>query len=359
MSQDFYLTLPSNSNLQEFSNNANNSFKVRLPRPLRLEAGNWKVALASISMPDPKNTLPIWLDENTPLIYTLWYHIKKQDLSDRTEFQASFLLKDINTHVDMKMITGHVFMKSAVDYLSKKQLERDLVPAQMTGTTTKDFHISFIVGETDVTIDTTKVELHDFGRSYNAPFGWMSPSIFIHKDLALEMGWFVENPSQSDPQFALNLGPNLSIKLHNKTIPNTWDIKTQWTSTGHRIAALYPLTFWFVPRESDRSLSKYTRLSLAVNWQFSNLNYSFKHVFGPNSRTLYVYSDLGQSSVLGDQVTDFIRSVNYKREGKGSYYFEPLHHQYIPLRKQTLDIIEVQVSEATGSLVQFGQGVTD
>ena len=114
------LTLPSNSSLQEFSNNANNSFKVRLPRPLRLEAGNWKVALASISMPDPKNTLPIWLDENTPLIYTLWYHIKKQDLSDRTEFQASFLLKDINTHVDRKMMTGHDFMKAAVDYLSSR-----------------------------------------------------------------------------------------------------------------------------------------------------------------------------------------------------------------------------------------------
>ena len=81
-------------------------------------------------------------------------------------------------------------------------------------------------------------------------------------------------------------------------------------------------------------------------------------MFGPNSRTLYVYSDLGQSSVLGDQVTDFIRSVNYKREDKGSCYFEPPHRQYIPLRKQTLVIIEVQVSEATGSLVQFGQGVT-
>lgn len=60
MSQDFYLALPSNSSLQEFSNNANNSFKVRLLRPLRLEGGNWKVALASISMPNPKNTLPNW-----------------------------------------------------------------------------------------------------------------------------------------------------------------------------------------------------------------------------------------------------------------------------------------------------------
>lgn len=32
----FYLTLPSHSNKAEFSNNANNSFKIRLPQPLIL-----------------------------------------------------------------------------------------------------------------------------------------------------------------------------------------------------------------------------------------------------------------------------------------------------------------------------------
>lgn len=121
-------------------------------------------------MPDPKNSLPSWLNENTPLIYTSWYHIEKSDNSNRTNLQASFLLKDINKHVDVNMMTGHDFMKAAVDFLSKKQLERDLVPDQMTGTASKDFHISFIVGENDVTIDTTKVQLHDFGRTSSDPF---------------------------------------------------------------------------------------------------------------------------------------------------------------------------------------------
>ena len=68
---------------------------------------------------------------------------------------------------------------------------------------------------------------------------------------------------------------------------------------------------------------------------------------------MYVYSDVNASAVLGDQITDFICEVNYKREGKGNYYFEPSHLQYKPLRKQLLDIIQVQVSEGTGHLVQF------
>ena len=81
-------------------------------------------------------------------------------------------------------------------------------------------------------------------------------------------------------------------------------------------------------------------------------------MFGNTSRSLFVYSDVGGSGVLGDQINDFIREVNYKRQGKGSCYFEPTHLQYIPLRKQLLDIIQIQIAEATGALTTFGRGIT-
>ncbi len=57
-------------------------------------------------------------------------------------------------------------------------------------------------------------------------------------------------------------------------------------------------------------------------------------------------------------MTDLLREVNYLRKGEGSHYFEPLHIQYIPLRKDVLDIIETQVSETTGELTDFGEGNT-
>ena len=62
--------------------------------------------------------------------------------------------------------------------------------------------------------------------------------------------------------------------------------------------------------------------------------------------------------MLGDQITDFIGEVNYKREGKGSYYFEPEHLQYKSLRKHLLDIIHVQIAEGTGALTTFGRSIT-
>lgn len=85
------------------------------------------------------------------------------------------------------------------------------------------------------------------------------------------------------------------------------------------------------------------------------MNHSFKNVMGPSSRSFFVYSDVGVSSVVGDQVTDLLREMDYKREGRGSYYFEPTHLQYIPVHKEVLDIIEVHVAETTGELVKFIQ----
>ena len=49
---------------------------------------------------------------------------------------------------------------------------------------------------------------------------------------------------------------------------------------------------------------------------------------------------------------DLLREENYKREGKGSQYFEPLFIQYISMPKELLEIIELQVAVTTGELVK-------
>ena len=60
---NFYVTLPSNSNLAEFPNNQSNNFKVRLAEPLRLKGGGWSVGLSSVSLPERKINL-----------FSLWFH---------------------------------------------------------------------------------------------------------------------------------------------------------------------------------------------------------------------------------------------------------------------------------------------
>ena len=70
-------------------------------------------------------------------------------------------------------------------------------------------------------------------------------------------------------------------------------------------------------------------------------------------RTLHVYPDIGGSSIVGGQVTDLLREVQYKQQGRGTVYFEPLHVQYLPLRNTFVDQIESQIAETNGQLVRF------
>ena len=167
------------------------------------------------------------------------------------------------------------------------------------------------------------------------------PAFFINAGLAVDMGWFVDKGENK-----YSLGPNLAIEIPNGVIQVPTDIVSIDPSRlGDR--------FW-----NYSSSNNLIRITLTCNWRFINLNASFKNVLGSTKRSLFVYSDAGGSGVVGNQVTDLLREVNYKREGKGSQYFEPTHIQYIPVRKDVIDIIETQVAETTGELTRFGEGNT-
>ena len=164
------------------------------------------------------------------------------------------------------------------------------------------------------------------------------PQFYVNLELGIDMGWFKMNGNKVD------LGPNLSMELNNKDmkVPAAIDISP---TTGK--------PYWKLTPDGKR-----VYLTTTFNWRFINLNTSFKNVTGSTSRSLMIYSDVGTSGVVGNQVTDLLREVNYRREGKGFQYFEPLHVQYILVRKDYIDIIETQVAETTGELTKFGAGNT-
>ena len=68
-----------------------------------------------------------------------------------------------------------------------------------------------------------------------------------------------------------------------------------------------------------------------------NLDESYQRAFGSTRRPLHVYSSAGQSTVMGNQVTDLLREVPYALQER---YFEPRNVQYLPLRTDVIDIIE-------------------
>ena len=73
-------------------------------------------------------------------------------------------------------------------------------------------------------------------------------------------------------------------------------------------------------------------------------------------RRLHVYWNVGTSSMVGNRVMDLLQEIKY--QPKETTHFEPMHIQYVPERNELVEIVETQMAEINGDLVQFGAGHT-
>ena len=103
---------------------------------------------------------------------------------------------------------------------------------------------------------------------------------------------------------------------------------------------------------------KWVRLHPAFGWQLNNLDASFEKIVGTRRRTVMVYSDLVESTVVGSGKYPLLREVQLLRTGDGESTAEPLHHQWIKLRGQQLDILEVEIASTAGPLAILPPGKT-
>ena len=68
---------------EEFSNNTNNSFKVRIPDGLRLEGQGWKIALLSLTLPNTDaGLIPFVSGTNNIVARTKWTSVHLKGLVD-------------------------------------------------------------------------------------------------------------------------------------------------------------------------------------------------------------------------------------------------------------------------------------
>ena len=131
------------------------------------------------------------------------------------------------------------------------------------------------------------------------------PKITIGLELALKMKWIKMGYR------SYVLGPNL-----RKEFVNYEDIPTASDVIGNRDQLFF---------ETDHEA---LYLSVYINWVFMNLDRSFEEAFGSHThtvvpkRSLYVYSSVGQSVIMGNQITDLLREIPYNPE---EHYFEPKH----------------------------------
>lgn len=326
---DFYVTLPSTAGGQEFADNKANHFKVRLPHYLRCPGRGWTVGLSSISLPDARVNLYDLVPQNEYLLQTTWLVKRKNNLLVR--FQSAVKMDDID-HLD-SVVDGETLVRACIDTVEADRIRRSHNTEQWSLDWKEHPHLKFVWvphgKNMELLIDNTS--LYRNGDDFTAQF-------FINRKLALRMGWLTEKNE---------LGPNLRQEFIGGYVPDLQ--KTPAMRDVFDKSRRF--RYWDV-------FGTVFQLSMACNWRFIHLNHAFGAVVGSPNRTLHVYSDAGKSGIVGGQVTDLLREIQYIRRGRGTTYFEPLHVQYLPIRNEVFDVLETQISETDGQLVRFGQGQT-
>ena len=398
MSEDFYITLPSHASLGEFPENDNTSFKIRLPQPIRLEGSGWQVGLSSISLPDINLNLTRYKNLTEPLMRVTWYRIedrnKDDDMSEVEANTTEVKFEDIHHYGNIR--DGIDLLKALLvkfDQKMKEQLPPNWDLMTRYGSYGYVVYPIFRWEGEDLILDNSMMDLDLVKtKSQHASEG-VAFEILFEKHLGVGLGW-VSAKKDGTPI----LGPNIQMEYEQKKcgsaviytiengdrgvmstgrgkikdiikdgiiqekvsrkqskVPEPFDTDAVKTHAG-----TVPCTdrFW---RETNKTKAEENRLHLSCtcNLRFTNIKRAFTDaVLDGGTRSLFVNTDAGGSSVVGNHVTDLLREVKFSSDSRGSQYFEPIHIQYIPVRKQVLDIIEVNVAEMTGELARLGKGNT-
>lgn len=321
----FFITLPSFPR-PSFEDNTPSSFKVRLPNRLTLEGSGWKVGMVSITIP---NMCFLHYLEKSGIEDGNWL----LSITNKTgKAGSNYKLKRAYTSFgDMKMhkhsyTNGVDFFSLMISILQERRYQL-LDPG-------------YRVEPEEFAPLTIKPLGSDYELYVGAKENQQASHLVIKVDsrLAKIMKWVMFNKQGNPTQY-----------LDHHLIPYLDGAKRSETTElqGN-------VLFQHLPSE------KAFQLSRKAQWRFVNLNRIFDHATKRYKRTLYVYANVGKSTIVGDQVVSLLREVEYDpRQGqKDHFHFEPNMIQYHDVMSSDMEIIEVQITETDNTLLDLGQGVT-
>jgi len=331
---DFYVQSMSNASTSELPDNKANSFKNRLPNPLQLRESGWKVGISDLSFPSAVRKMDLkdsilfeiwWIEMVDPArnIYTNVAGVTREGDLELTPRTGTELLNMIRDRYMWRMS-----LRASVDATMYKKKSKPDDPTELLYTVMHRAENGECVIDNSRTCTTLDIN----GKR-------VFPQMSIGIELAKKMKW-VKMGTLDNGQKGYVLGPNLRNEYPKEVVPTALDLVKPIPSGNELFYKIDPDAL---------------HLSCYINWVFTDLDRSYEEAFGHNSRSLFVYSNVGQSMVTGNQVTDLLKQVRYDPEVVD---FQPRHILYLPVRTVVLDIVEMQVSESDGQLVNFASGVT-
>ena len=362
----------------EFPNNANNSFKVRLPERLSLPGEGWHASLMSLTVPDQgQSNAVIAADPHTkvirykhPIMTRKWTDTGDPATSGYLSIRYPSSTKMIELEEIMNpsqiVSTGNQFWKRVMQTLHNKimtEVMKDQWNASVTEPDRKPIVFVKKHGmpqlkwkEESLVIEAIfKQELMNNVHVSMVEF-------YINVDIALKFGLLRRKTGKTGYTTSdFVMGPNLQYSLPTKTYDETtgpagsrYRAYYNWEGEVYEGVNYISKAFSIV----NESYINWLRLFPAFEWRLNNLDASFEKIVGTRKRTVMVYSDLVESTVVGSGKYPLLREVQLLRTGDGESTAEPLHHQWIKLRGQQLDILEVEIASTSGPLAILPPGKT-
>ena len=321
----FFVTVPSFPR-PSFEDNTPGSFKVRLPNRLSLDGTGWKVGLASITIP---NVCFLHQLANAGIDDTNWLISivnKTGKIGSNYKLKRAVVtLGDLKEHKH-SLLDGTDFFSMMTSILEKRRFE--------------DLDLGYRVEPEEF----VPLKIKPFGDDFELHVGQDGNETATHLEIKVDsrlakvMRWIMVNKQG-----------NFINHLDHHLIPHFKDYRRAETTelSGN-------VLFKELPTEKAVQLTK------KAQWRFVQLNRIFDHVTKRHKRTLYVYSNVGASTIVGDQVVSLLREVEYnpRQAQNDHFHFEPNMIQYHDVLSTDMDIIEVQITETDNTLLQFGRGVT-
>ena len=372
MSEIKRLTLISDPT-DEFPNNANNSFKVRLPERLSLPGAGWHASLLSLTVPDQgQSNAVIATDPHTKVVKISVTFLTRKWVTGSYK-QVEIKKKDYGVELEeimsakQSVTTGSEFWKRVMQEVHNKVMQALINQQEAALSHNSDQFPVVSVKKNWMPMMTWKGDalvLHAVpkGDLLNANKSKVTSAISLDMRIAERFG-FIE---QLEGVVGHVLGPNLqftcpTVTYTNQTKPDSTipSARAEFNWNGEHFAGTQPsdLTDDVMDQVFEVKGNR-LHLSRMVEWQFNNLNASFEKIVGTSKRTVMVYSDLVESTVVGSGKYPLLREVQLLRTGEGESTAEPLHHQWIKVRGQQMDILEVEIASTSGPLAVLPPGKT-